>query len=238
MKFILATKIGMTQRFKEDGRVAPVTVVLAGPCFITQVKTKAKDGYDAVQLGFQKARKLSQSQQGHLKGLTQLRFLKEIKIDKPATVKRGDKITVENFQVGDKLSVTGRSKGKGFQGVVRRHGFAGSPATHGHKDQLRMPGSIGATAPQRVLKGRRMAGHMGDQRVTTDNLEVMEIDKDNNLMYIKGALPGARRGLLMIRTAGEMTAAPSEEKPSSTTPEKKDNEQPKPKESKEVGKSK
>ena len=232
----------MTQRFKEDGRVTPVTVVMAGPCFVTQVKTKAKEGYDAIQLGFQKVRKISQPEQGHLKGLVPLRFLKEVKIDKPATVKRGDKITVENFQVGDKLTVTGRSKGKGFQGVVRRHGFGGSPASHGHKDQLRMPGSIGATAPQRVPKGRRMAGHMGDQRVTTDNLEVVEIDKENNLMYVKGALPGSNRGLLMIRTAGEMVAAPAEAKPEAVAQEEKEKdkvvEPETPKESKEAVKSK
>lgn len=201
MKFILGKKLGMTQKFLDDGTVAPVTAIIAGPCAVTQVKTVAKDGYEAIQIGFCVKNKLNKPQFGHLKGLDNFRYLKEFCLNElrgAENLKRGDVITVNNFQVGDLVKVSGISKGKGFQGVVKRHGFAGSPATHGHKDQLRMPGSIGSTGPQRVFKGMRMAGRMGNSRITVKNLKVIEINKDKNIIFIKGAIPGARNGLVEI----------------------------------------
>jgi large subunit ribosomal protein L3 len=203
-KFILGKKLKMTQIFQEDGRVVPVTVIKAGPCLVTQVKTEEKDGYEAVQIGFGQRRKLSKALSGHLKGLGNFRYLREFrfkiqnsKFQKPE-LKVGDKIDVGIFQPGDKVQVSGTSKGKGFQGVVKRWGFKGGPASHGHKDQLRMPGSIGATDPARVFKGKKMAGRMGGERVTVKGLEVVEVDKDKGLLMIKGAVPGGRNGLLEI----------------------------------------
>ena len=204
MKFILGKKIEMTQRFKEDGVVAPVTVVEAGPCVITQIKSSAKEGYNSVQVGFGEKKKLNKSIQGHLKGLKGARYLREFRVGEAEKVEKGKEINVSTFAVGDILNVVGTSKGKGFQGVVKRHGFKGSKATHGNKDQLRMPGSIGATDAARVFKGKRMGGHMGDDRVTVKNLELIEIDQENNLLFIKGAVPGARNGLLMISAEGEL----------------------------------
>ncbi len=201
MKFILGKKLEMTQKFLDDGTVVPVTAILAGPCAITQVKTVAKDGYDAVQIGFGIKKKINKPQAGHLKGLDNFRYLREVRVDElkgKEDLKHGDVIAVDAFQVGDLVKVSGNSKGKGFQGVVRRHGFSGSPATHGHKDQLRMPGSIGSTGPQRVFKGMRMGGRMGDERITVKNLKVIEIDKNKNIIFIKGAVPGARNGLVEI----------------------------------------
>lgn len=205
MKCILGTKLNMTQVFKEDGTVVPVTCVKAGPCVITQVKTNKKDGANAVQLGFgeQKIFRLNKSQQGHLKGLskdnrTAVRFLRDVRIEEDHALKRGDVFTVKIFIPGEKVAVIGTAKGKGFQGVVKRHGFHGSPASHGHKDQLRMPGSIGATDAARVFKGMRMGGHMGDNQVTVKNLEIVEINPEKNELFIKGAVPGARGGLLII----------------------------------------
>lgn len=207
MKLILGKKLEMSQAFKADGTVIPVTAVLADTNVITQVKqAESKDGYNAVQVGFGVDKKIIKSRAGHLKGLPSVKTIKEFKV--PAvdteTLKRGDQITVAVFAEGDKVKVTGTSKGKGFQGVVKRHGFHGSPKTHGHKDQLRMPGSIGAGGVQRVFKGKKMAGHMGDEQVTVSGLEVVAIDEAKNLIYIKGALPGARNGLVMIYGAGVM----------------------------------
>jgi large subunit ribosomal protein L3 len=198
MKFIIGTKNGMTQVFREDGNVVPVTRVKAGPCTVTQVKTETKDGVNSIQVGFseQKKFRLNKAQQGHLKDLPTLKILKEFKSGQE--LKRGDKFTVNVFEAGDKIQVTGWSKGKGFQGVVKRHGFSGSPASHGHKDQLRMPGSIGATDAARVFKGTRMAGHMGNDRVTVKNLEIVEVKTEENELLIKGAVPGAKGGLLLI----------------------------------------
>lgn len=206
MKFILGKKIQMSQVFKEDGQVVPVTIVVAGPCVITQVKEKNSSGYNAAQMGFIEVqeRKVKKPQRGHLKDLPLLKELHEF-VDESGELKRGDKITVANFEVGEKVGVTGVSKGKGFQGVVRRHGFAGGPATHGHKDNLRMPGAIGAGGVQRVFKGLRMAGHMGSDQVTVKNLEIIETDSQNNILKIKGALPGARNSLLIIKAPGKMT---------------------------------
>ncbi len=199
MKFILAKKLEMSQVFKADGTVIPVTLVQAGPCVITQVKTKDTDGYAAVQLGFQPGKNFTKSEQGHLKDLPAMKVLREFRVE-PTDVKRGDAVEATLFTPGDVIHVTGMSKGKGFQGVVKRHKFAGHPSTHGHKDQLRMPGSIGAGGVQHVLKGRRMAGHMGMERVTVQNLEVVEI-REGGIMAIKGAVPGARHTVLEIRTA-------------------------------------
>lgn len=201
MKFILGKKLEMTQKFMEDGTVVPVTAILAGPCVITQIRTAEKDGYNAIQVGFLNKKKLNKPESGHLKDLGKFRYLREFRVDNfenKDELKRGDEINVEKFEIGDVIKVSGISKGKGFQGVVKRHGFSGSPASHGHKDQLRMPGSIGATGPARVFKGTRLPGHMGDQRVTVKNLKVVEIDKDKNIMFIKGAVPGARNGLIEI----------------------------------------
>ncbi|PIR03551.1 MAG: 50S ribosomal protein L3 [Candidatus Magasanikbacteria bacterium CG11_big_fil_rev_8_21_14_0_20_39_34] len=220
MKFILGTKLGMTQVFRQDGTVVPVTRVQAGPCVVTQVKTAKKDGVGSVQVGFgsQKKFRLNKAMRGHLKDLSSVRFIREFRTDLTDTgLERGDTFTVKVFAPGDKVQVVGKSKGKGFQGVVKRHGFAGSPATHGHKDQLRMPGSIGAGGVQRVFKGKRMAGHMGDARITVKNLEIVEVHEDAGELLIKGAVPGARGSLLIISSdEGTMevqkeTEAPAQE---------------------------
>jgi large subunit ribosomal protein L3 len=201
MKCILGTKIGMTQVFKNDGTVVPVTRVQSGLCTVTQVKTQAKDGVNAIQVGFgtQKSFRLNKAEQGHLKGLASVRFLQDFKGD-TQELKRGDQFGVNVFAVGDKVQVAGTSKGKGFQGVVKRHGFHGAPATHGRKHDLRMPGSIGAGGVQRVFKGMRMAGHMGMDQVTVKNLEIVEILPETNEILIKGAIPGARGSLVAIST--------------------------------------
>jgi len=201
MPFILAKKIGLSQRFKENGNVVPITLVKAGPCVITQIKTAEKDGYMAVQIGFEETKKsLSKPKAGHLKDLPKVKFLKEFRTKEQGAFEKGKIIDASVFKPGDKVKVTGTSKGKGFQGVVRRHHFKGGPASHGHKDNLRMPGSIGATFPQHVMKGLRMAGHMGSEKVSVRNLEIIEVDQKENLLAIKGAVPGARNSLLMIQT--------------------------------------
>lgn len=192
----------MTQKWSESG-VVPVTAILAGPCTITQIKGE-KDGYQAIQVGFYETKKkVTKSIAGHLKGLAHFRTLREFRMTTDA--KRGQLATVAAFKVGDMVQVIGIAKGKGFQGVVKRHHFGGSPKTHGHKDQHRMPGSIGATEPKHVFKGTRMGGRMGGQQVTIKNLEIIEIDEKNNLLYVKGAVPGARNGLLAISGEGDMT---------------------------------
>lgn len=210
-KFILGRKLNMTQKFLEDGKVVPVTVVEAGPCTVTQVKGE-KDGYNAVQVGFGTKRKANKPMAGHLKGLPvspaggdNFRYLKEFRVDSSENFEKGKIFDVTTFQAGDILKITATSKGKGFQGVVKRHGFAGSLATHGHKDQHRMPGSIGATDAARVFKGTRMGGRMGGDTTTVTNLELIEIDNDKNLLYIKGAVPGARDGLVIIQANGDLT---------------------------------
>ena len=202
MKCILGKKLGMTQVFLPDGAVVPVTRVQAGPCVVTQVKTKEHNGAQAVQIGFgeQKAFRTSRALQGHLTNLPTVRYLRDARMEDNHPLIRGDGFTVSIFSPGEKVKVLGRSKGKGFQGVVKRHGFRGGPASHGHKDNLRMPGSIGATNPQRVFKGVRMGGHMGDTQVTVQNLEIVEVHPESNELYIKGAVPGARGGLLIITT--------------------------------------
>ncbi len=209
MKCILGTKVGMTQVFRPDGTVVPVTRVKAGPCIVTQVKTKAKDGIDAIQIGFgeQKVFRMNKAEQGHRRGLsfagksTLVNVLRDVRTGTDAHgLERGNVFTAAIFAPGDTVQVVGTSKGKGFQGVVKRHGFAGGPASHGHKDNLRMPGSIGAGGVQRVFKGMRMAGHMGDERVTVKNLEIVEVHPEEHELLIKGAIPGARGGLVIIST--------------------------------------
>jgi large subunit ribosomal protein L3 len=227
MKFILGKKANMTQRFAADGTVVPVTVVTAGPSLVVMVRTKEKDGYAAVQIGFGAIKKPAKSVQGQLKGLPTVGTLREFRVEGNGGVKRGDIITAGIFQIGDKVKVVGISKGKGFQGVVKRHGFKGSRATHGNKDQSRMPGSIGDTAHQRVIKGLRMGGHMGYDRTTVHNLEVVEIDTEKNLLYLKGAVPGPKGNLLMLTAIGDIKIEQpkSEEKkasePAQQTEEKK-----------------
>jgi len=200
---IIGKKLGMTQIFRDNGTVEAVTAIEAGPCLVIQVKIMDKEGYNAVQLGFGQAKRLKSPQLGHLKGLEQLKYLREFRVDDTEAIKVGDKVDASLFKAGDLVDITGVSKGKGFAGVVKRHHFAGGPKTHGQSDRHRHPGSIGASAsPGRVFKGMRMAGHMGNRRVTVRHLEVLEADPTRNLLVIKGAVPGARNGLLLIRKSG------------------------------------
>jgi len=202
---IIGKKLGMGQVFAEDGKAEAVTAIEAGPCTVTQVKTAAKEGYKAAQLGFGQAKRLNSPQKGHLKELGQFKHLREFRVDDTEAIKVGDKVDASLFKEGDLVDITGVSKGKGFAGVVKRHHFAGGPKTHGQSDRLRAPGSIGATTtPGRVLKGMRMAGHMGNSRVTVRHLEVYKADPERNLLLVRGAVPGARNGLLLIeKSEGE-----------------------------------
>lgn len=202
MKFIIGKKVGMTQVFRADGTVVPVTRIQAGPCVVTQVK----EGAAQIGFGVQKAFRLSKAQKGHLKDITidnnpqlTVRFLKDFR-GESLNLKKGDQFNAGIFTSGEKVQVTGMSKGKGFQGVVKRHGFRGGPASHGHKDNLRMPGSIGAGGVQRVFKNMRMGGHMGADQVTVKNLEIIEVHPESHELLIKGAIPGARNGLVYIST--------------------------------------
>jgi large subunit ribosomal protein L3 len=214
MKFIIGKKIGMTQIWQGDN-VCAVTKVQAGPCVVVQVKSGEKDGYQAVQLGFgeKKAKNIKKPQLGHLKKIktgnadfnSNIKVLKEFRLEKEGdNLEIGDVIKVDTFAQGDAVNVIGESKGKGFQGVVKRHGFHGSKKTHGNKDQLRMPGSIGATGPAHVFKGMRMGGRTGGEKVTISNLEIIDIDLEKNELLIKGALPGSTNGLIMIYGPGEL----------------------------------
>jgi len=198
MAFILGKKLKMSQIWKED-KVIPVTLIQAGPAVVTQIRTKEKDGYDAVQVGFDATKKrLNKPMKGHLKDLGNFRHLKEFKVES-LKLKVGDVLDAGQFQEGDKVKVSGLNKGRGFQGVVKRYGFHGGPKTHGQKDRLRAPGSIGATAPQRVMPGKKMAGRMGQERKTIKNLEITEIDKEKNILTVKGAVPGMRGTILEIK---------------------------------------
>ncbi|NQT73526.1 MAG: 50S ribosomal protein L3 [Chloroflexi bacterium] len=199
---ILGKKIGMTQIFTEDGTVVPVTAIEAGPCTVIQIKTKEKEGYNAVQLGFGEAKRLNEPEKGHLKKLGAFKHLREFKMNDVSEVELGQKVTVEIFEPGERINVVGTSKGRGFAGVVKRHGFAGGPKTHGQKDRHRAPGSVGGgTYPGKTWKGQRMAGHMGNARVTVKKLEVVQANVDRNLLLIKGAVPGHRNGLILIEKA-------------------------------------
>ena len=199
---IIGKKMGMSQIFQDDGKVQAVTAIEAGPCTVTQVKTAAKDGYNAVQLGFGKAKRTGR---GHAKEkeAEQFKYLRELRLDDNETAEVGQNIDAGLFKAGDLVDITGISKGKGFAGVVKRYHFAGGPKTHGQSDRHRAPGAIGATtSPGRVLKGTRMAGHMGDRQVTARNLEVFEADPTRNLLLVKGAVPGSKTGLLIIKKTG------------------------------------
>jgi large subunit ribosomal protein L3 len=203
--FIVGTKRGMTQLFLENGEAVPVTIVEAGPCQVVQVKNKQTDGYQALQIGYGVRRGLSKALLGHLKSLPAFRHLLEFRVDDLTTMpNRGEEITVETFTEGERVKVIGVSKGKGFQGVVKRHGFSGSPASHGHEDQLRMSGSIGAGGEQHVRKGKKMGGRMGADQVSVANLQIIKIDLEQNFLYIKGALPGPKGGIIRIIGSGEL----------------------------------
>jgi large subunit ribosomal protein L3 len=204
VKGILGRKIGMTQVFEESGRAVPVTVVEAGPCRVVQVKTPEKDGYTAVQMSFGAARKPTKPVTGHFKkaGVDPGRHLVELRLQDLGDLQPGAEIRADVFEAGELVDVVGVTKGKGFAGGMKRHNFGGLSATHGTQRKHRSPGSIGACAtPARVFKGTRMAGHMGHSRVTTLNLQVIKADADRNLLLIKGAVPGPRGGLVMVRSA-------------------------------------
>jgi large subunit ribosomal protein L3 len=208
MKSILGKKVGMTQIFSAQGEVVPITIIEAGPCFIAQVKTEKRDGYSAVQMAFEevKPKRLNRPQTQHLQksGLASLRHLREFRLseEEVALFKEGQRITVDVFEVGELVDVVGTSKGRGFAGVMKRHGFKGGPITHGQSDRQRSPGAIGACkTPGRIVKGKRMAGHMGDVRVTAQHLKVMMVDPERNLLAVRGAVPGGKNGLVMIQQA-------------------------------------
>ena len=199
MKFILAEKLGMSQIFDDKGNVIPITVLQAGPCQITQIKTKEKDGYVAVQLGFKKIvkeKKIKKTMKGK-----EFKFLKEFRFDKPeeCTFQANDQVVAASFQEGDVIKVSGMSKGKGFSGIIKRWHRGGRPATHGTKHEERNLGSIGSTGPQRVIKGKRMPGRAGFDRVTIKSAKVVKVDADNNLIAVRGAVPGRTGALLELR---------------------------------------
>jgi len=199
MKFIIAKKLEMSQRFKENGNVVPVTLLAVSDCIVTQVRTKEKDGYDGVQVGCGEDKHPNLPEKGHTKGLGKaFELLKEFRMDGPTDLKVGDTISAGQFNPGEFVDVVGVSKGKGFQGVVKRHHFRGGPKTHGHKDNLRMPGSIGSGGMQRVFKGLRMGGRMGGDQVTVKNLEVVEVDAPKGYIAVKGAVPGAFGAILAV----------------------------------------
>ncbi len=221
MKGLLGIKLGMTQIFDEAGNVIPVTIIQAGPCYVTQVKTTDKDGYEAIQVGFgeTKEKRLTRGELGHLgllkrdqkhpsrkvsKGIPPVRHLAEFRLKDASEYEIGQVLTVEQFQAGDRVDVTGKTKGRGFAGTVKRYGFGGGLKTHGQSDRHRAPGSIGATSgTAHVFKGKRMAGHMGNVRYTAQNLQVVRIDTEKNLIAIKGAVPGPKGSLVKIRDAAK-----------------------------------
>lgn len=199
---LIGKKVGMTQVFDEAGRAVPVTVIEAGPNVVTFLKTRERDGYEAAQLGFDEVKRLKKPERGHLKNLPALRHLREVRTAAIEDLQIGQTIGASIFALGEKVDVRGTSKGKGFAGVVKRHGFAGGPKTHGQSDRWRAPGSIGATStPGKVLKGMRMAGRMGGGRVTVKRLEVVRVDAERNLLLVRGAVPGANGGLLVVHKA-------------------------------------
>ena len=205
-KGILGEKLGMTQVFDEQSRVIPVTVIKAGPCRVTQVKTSDKDGYSAIQIAFDDVaeRHLTKPELGHLKkaGVTPMRRLEEIRLSDVTGYEVGQEIKADIFQKGERADVVGISKGKGFAGVMKRHGFKGLSASHGTERKHRSPGAIGACAtPSRVFRGMRMPGHMGHERVTLLNLEIVDADPDRNLLLIRGAVPGANGSIVMVRSS-------------------------------------
>lgn len=208
IKGMIGKKVGMTQIFDEQGNVIPVTVIQAGPCYVTQIRTDERDGYMAVQLGYSetKAKRLTKGQLGHLQrsSLPALRHLREFRVRNHdlSGLTEGQEIKVDVFEKGEMVDVIGTSKGRGFAGTIKRHGFHRQPKTHGQSDRERAPGSVGMCAtPGRTLKGQRMAGRMGNDRVTMQNLEVVVVDPENNLLAVRGSIPGARGGIVLIRPA-------------------------------------
>jgi len=201
---IIGRKLGMTQIFAENGKAEAVTAIAAGPCTVIQVKKDSKEGYNAAQLGFGEAKKIKSARKGHLKELGNYRHLKEIRLADTEGIKAGDSVAVGMFGTGDKVDITGISKGKGFAGVVKRYNFAGGPKTHGQSDRHRAGGSVGAgTSPGRVWKGTRMPGHMGSEQVTARKLEVIQVDSERNIMLVRGAVPGAKNGILIIKKSSK-----------------------------------
>ena len=200
MKALLGTKIGMTQIISEDGKAVPVTLIKAGPVTVTQVKTIDTDGYNAVQVGFEEGKNLSKAVAGHLKAAKITpKHIREFRVlDTSEELTVGSTIDVTAFELGDVVDATGISKGKGFAGTIKRHNFGRQPASHGGKSNMRRPGSIGSMYPQKVFKGKRMAGRMGHDQVTVQNLVVSYIDIDNNLIGLRGAVPGPKKGLIVI----------------------------------------
>jgi large subunit ribosomal protein L3 len=206
MKGLIGRKVGMTQLFDETGNLVPVTLIEAGPCYVTQIRSKQKDGYQAVQLGYGEAKpkRLTGGQLGHLKrnDLPPLRHLREFRAKADEELNEGDTLTVELFGIGDRVDVTGISKGKGFAGGIKRHGFRRQPVTHGQSDRTRAPGSHGSTStPGRVFKGARGPGHMGSVRKTSQNIRVELVDAERNLLGVRGSVPGARGNIVVIKEA-------------------------------------
>ena len=204
MKGLIGKKVGMTQLIGADGKVTPVTLIEAGPCFVTLVRTLEREGYEAVQLGFEEVnpKRISAAERGHLKrdslNLPPLRHLHEFR--GKAELKEGDKVLADVFALGEHVDVIGVSKGKGFQGAIKRHHFSRQPKTHGASDRTRSPGSSGmTTTPGRVFKGKRMAGHMGSDRVTSQNIQVALVDAERNLLGVRGSVPGAKGSIVLIR---------------------------------------
>ncbi len=226
IKGIVGKKLGMTQIFSDNGKSEAVSAVEAGPCTITQIKTLARDGYNAVQLGFGEPKRLKPPQEGQPQKPGQFRYLREFTVDNIEAIETGNKVDASLFKAGDLVDVTGVSKGKGFAGVVKRHHFAGGPKTHGQSDRHRAPGSIGATtSPGRVFKGMRMAGHMGNRRVTVQNLEVFDVDPEHNLLLIKGAIPGGRNGLLLIQKSKRQNSKEATKKAPASAEEVREKEE-------------
>jgi large subunit ribosomal protein L3 len=200
---LLGRKLGMTQVFTAGGEARGVTVVEAGPCVVVQVKTPERDGYSAIQVGFGARKRVNDPMKGHFKRLGQFRYLREFRVDDPNQYEVGQKIGAEIFEQGELIDVIGMSKGRGFAGGVKRHHFRGGPKTHGQSDRHRAPGSIGSgTTPGRVRKGLRMAGHMGDERVTVKNLRVFQSDPARGVVLLEGSVPGATNGLVQLRKTG------------------------------------
>lgn len=204
MKAILGRKIGMTQIFSEEGKAVPVTVIQAGPCMVVQTKTAKTDGYEAIQVGFgdQKESKITKPLKGHFAKaqVKSLKFLREFRLENAADYKVGQEIGVDVFQEGDKVDVSGISKGKGFAGSIKRHNFHRGPMAHGSKYH-RGSGSLGAVGPNRVFKGRKLPGRMGSDKITVQNLQVVKVDKERNLLLVKGAVPGPKKALLTIKAS-------------------------------------
>ncbi len=200
---LIGRKLGMTQIFDEQGLARPVTVIEAGPCVVTQIRNQEKDGYEAVQLGYGVSKRLNKPQQGHVRASGhQVRTLREFKADDYSNIEVGQVFNADTFAAGDVVDVVGTSKGRGFQGGMKRHGFRGGPKTHGQSDRARAPGSIGSSAtPGRVFKGLKMAGHMGHERVTVQNLKVLRFDPERNLLLVEGSVPGPNKGTLLISRA-------------------------------------